>query len=123
MPYAIRIISSRDFLQLDAEGHFDLPMTQRLLCDAMWACVRSGIGRVLIDVRDATTDLTAAQLCSLADVCNQVSHPPGDYRIALLRKHKPEFDRAAFLAAMVKDQGWNIAAFQDFETAFHWLNC
>lgn len=120
MPYDIRIIRSEEFIRLDAEGIIDLPTSQRLMSDAIWACVHSKIGRVLIDVRRATAMLTAAQLAALAEVCRKMSLPQED-RIAILTEPKEDFKRASFLAACVSDQGWNLAAFSDFEQAFNWL--
>lgn len=122
MPYDIRIIRSREFLRLGAEGHFDLLSTRKLFCDAIWACVRGKIGRVLVDVRDATTDLTAAQLGALANVCREVSPPAEGHKIAILNRPQHPFDRASFLAALAQGQGWNIAAFCEFEKAFEWLS-
>jgi len=76
----------------------------------------------LIDVREvATTDMTAAHLCSLADVCREVSAPNEQDKIAILNRPKDEFNRAEFLASMAQGAGWNIMAFQDFEAAFDWL--
>lgn len=122
MPYNIRIIPAREFLRLDAEGHLDLQTSRKLLSDAIWTCLRSKVGRVLIDVREvATTDMTAAHLCSLADVCREVSAPNEQDKIAILNRPKDEFNRAEFLASMAQGAGWNIMAFQDFEAAFDWL--
>jgi hypothetical protein len=120
MPYDIRIIRSEEFIRLDAQGIIDLPISQRLMSDAIWACVHSKIGRVLLDLRKATAHLTAAQLAALAEACRTMSLPHED-RIAILTTPEDEFKRAAFLARCVRDQGWNLAAFSDFEQAFDWL--
>ena len=122
MPYNIRIIPGREFIKLDAEGHLDLEMSRKVLSDVIWTCLRSRMARVLIDVREATSDMTAAHLCKLADVCREISaQDQDDDRIAILSRPKDEFDRAAFLAAKAESAGWNVAAFQEFEKAFDWL--
>jgi hypothetical protein len=121
MPYDIRIIRSRDFMRLDAQGHADFEQCRRLFSDAIWICYRSGIGRVLVDVREATAELTAAQIASLSEVCRTVSVPGGQHRIAILNRPKDEFDRAQLLAEIVQGEGWNVRVFKDFERGFEWL--
>jgi hypothetical protein len=121
MPYDLRIIRSGEFVRADAAGQFDLDATRTLLQDVMWACVRSRIGRVMLDIRDAHSDMTAAQLCALAVVTQDITPPPGQHKIAILTRPELQFDRAALLAGTVQDIGWNLAAFHDFETAFEWI--
>jgi hypothetical protein len=121
MPYDLRIIRSTEFVRADAAGHFDLAASRALFSDVIWACARSKIGRVMLDVRDATADMTAAQVCALAVVANDVVPPDGEHKIAILARPEVQFDRAAMLAATVKDTGWNLAAFNDFERAFDWI--
>lgn len=120
MSYDLRIVHGLDFVRLDAEGHFDLPATRQIFSDIIWACVRSHIGHVLVDVRDAATDMTAAQVASLALVCNEVSPPPDGHKIAILTRR---LDRAGLLAAEAQEKGWKVEAFYQFEPAFEWLSC
>jgi hypothetical protein len=72
-------------------------------------------------VREATCDLTAAQIASLAAACEQAT-PPGEHRVALLNAPKDDFDRAAYVASLSHAEGWNTRAFRSFEEAFEWLN-
>jgi hypothetical protein len=121
MPYDLRIIRSGEFMRADADGHFDLAASRALFLDVILACANCGVGCALLDVRDAVSDMTAAQLCTLADVCRKVS-PPGDqHKIAILTRPQLQFDRAAWLATVAGDEGWNITAFHEFENAFEWL--
>jgi hypothetical protein len=121
MPYDLRIIRSGEFVRADAAGHFDLAASRTLLSDVMWACARSQIGRVMLDVRDATGDMSASQLCALAMVTHEINPPAGEHKIAILTRPELQFDRASFLAATVQGSGWNLAAFHEFERAFEWI--
>jgi hypothetical protein len=121
MPYDLRIIPSRDFIRMDAEGHFDFPQSRQVFRDVMWACAHSKIGRVMLDVRDAKGDVTAAQICALASVCDEVTPDNEQHKVALLCLPYMQFDRAVGLAAAGRDRGWNIMAFYEFEQAFGWL--
>jgi hypothetical protein len=121
MVYDIRMISAKDFIRLDAEGRFDLPATQRMFRDTMWACVNSKIGRVLLDIRDASADMTVAQVVSLAAICGEITPTMKDHKIAILNRPKDELDRAQIVASVAAQHHWNIRAFRDFEQAFDWL--
>jgi len=121
MLYDIRVINWNDCLHLDAQGHFDFDATQRFFRDAIWACAKSRISRILLDVRDATADLTSTQLAKLAVVAANVAPPEGQHKIAILTRPEAQFTNALFVADKAQDQGWNIAAFQEFESALNWL--
>lgn len=122
MPYDIRIVRSREFVRLDADGHFDLAATRTLFADLIWTCARSQIGRVLLDLREAKADLTVAQLVSLANVTHDVAPPPLGHRIALLTRAETQFERASLLATTVQEKGWDMTAFHSFEDALAWLS-
>lgn len=122
MPYDLRIVRSREFVRLDAQGHFDVTASRQLLSDLLFACARSRIGRIMLDVRDATADLTVAQLSSLAQAAREVNPPPDEHRIAILTRPEVQFDRATALAGAAQDNGWNIEAFHGFEESFDWLS-
>ena len=121
MHYDFRLIRGRDFLRLDAQGHFDMLETRRMLLDVMWTCARSGVGRVLLDVRDASTNLTAAQVLGLASICQEVSPTTDDHKIAILNRPSDDLDRAAILADAAEEHGWNIGVFREFEPMFKWI--
>jgi hypothetical protein len=121
MFYDIRMISAKDFIRLDAEGKFDLAATQHMLRDAMWACFNSSVGRVLLDIREASADMSVAQVVSLAAICGEIMPGMKDHKIAILNRPKDELDRAQILASMAAQHQWNIRAFREFEEAFDWL--
>jgi hypothetical protein len=118
MPHDIRIVHSQEFLRTDAQGHYDFEATRRFFMDILWACHRSQIGRILVDVRDATTEMTTAQVCKLAGSCREVDPKAGD-KIAILNPNN--FERSALASQAAQAEGWNVAAFRDFEDAFEWL--
>jgi hypothetical protein len=123
MPFAVHVIRGRDFVRLDATGHIDMASSRALLSDAIWVCVRSKVGRVLIDVREATsTEITVAQIGLLVDVCRQIAPADDVHRIAILNRPIDDYDRAELLAAAARQEGWNIQAFRNFEDAFLWLS-
>ena len=76
---------------------------------------------MLLDVREATAGLSLIQLAKLAMVASEVTPPEGPHKIAILTRPEAQFTNAQFLADKAQDQGWNIAAFQEFETALNWL--
>ena len=121
MPHSLQIIQSKDFVRLDAEGRYNVDETRRLFSDAIWACVHSRIGCILIDVRDAYSEMTATQIGALANVCREIAVDKREHRIAILTEPQFQFDRACILVDAVDGLGWNIAAFHNFEEAFNWL--
>jgi hypothetical protein len=118
MHYDFRMIRGKDFLRLDAQGHFDMAATRNMLRDTIWACTQSKMGRVLLDIRDASTTLTTAQMFQLAQVCQEVSPTTEEHRIAILNRPTDDLDRAETVANAAAEHGWNIAVFRDFEVMF-----
>jgi len=121
MPYDMRVITCKDFLRADANGDFDLQATRRFMSDAVWASFHAGVQRVLLDVRDATTEMTLAQVMNACSALNDMTPIGEQYRLAILNQPKDDFDRAAYAADVAQAEGRNIRAFRSFEEAFDWL--
>jgi hypothetical protein len=122
MPFDIRRISIADFLRTDVTGVFDFEGTKSLLTEIVGSTFRSGINRVLVDVRAAR----AAHI-DVADIYTLVMHVMSlgldrGHKLAILNDPPEEFDGGKLFEQCAVRQGMNVAAFRDFEAALKWLS-
>src|SRR5262245_55677074 len=122
MPHDIRVITVRDFLRADVSGQLDLPASKRLLEELASACVGNPERHILIDGREASgSQLSSVDLLELVNTLRRLGLGLLN-RIAILRVPRENFDRARFFEMLAADRGYHVAAFDDFEEAFDWLN-
>jgi hypothetical protein len=122
MPFDIRRISIADYLRTDVTGVFDFEATRSLLTEVVESCFRSGIHRVLVDVRSARPENIG-----VSDIYTLVMHLISlglerGHRLAILNDPPDDFDRGKLFEQCAVQQGMNVAAFRDFEAALAWLN-
>jgi hypothetical protein len=122
MSFDIRRISIPDFLRTDVMGVFDFEATRSLLTQIVASTFRSGIHRILVDVR-------AARLANIgvADIYTLVMHLMAlgldrGHKLAILNDPPEEFDGGKLFEQCAVRQGMNVAAFRDFEAALEWLS-
>ena len=121
MAHDIRVISARDFLRANVEGQFDLEASKALLCDLAKAVVGCQDRHILIDTRETGTPiLNSSDLFELVQTLKQLGLGVFN-RIAVLRRLKSTFDRGRFFEMLATDRGMQVGTFDDFETAFEWL--
>ena len=117
----IRIIHINDFVRADVDGHFDLKRSQELLKELAGFTRENPTQHILLDGREATSDLTTVDIFNLVSSLFEAGVGVRN-KLALLNRPKDDFDRAAFLELCARNRGFNISAFRDFEAALAWLN-
>jgi hypothetical protein len=130
MPFNLQIIRTSDFIRLNGKGEYDREETRAALRDVATTCIRSGVDRALIDVRDARSDMQMEDLRELAMKFKEMGFCK-HHRLAILHRssagERVEFfsmrpgERAEFFAMCAAQSGWNVQAFDDFERAMEWL--
>ncbi len=121
MAHDIRVISARDFFRANVEGQFDLESSKALLRDLAKAVVGCQDRHILIDTRETGTPiLTSSDLFELVQTLRQLGLGVFN-RIALLRRLTDTFDRGRFFEMLATERGMQVGTFDDFETAFEWL--
>ena len=122
MPFDIRRISIPDFLRTDVAGVFDFEATKFLLSDIVESTFRSGIKRVLVDVRAARpAHIDVADIYTLAMHLMLLGFDRA-HKLAILNDPADDFDRGQLFEQCAVRQGMNVAAFRDFDAALEWLN-
>lgn len=121
MSHDIRVIPARQFLRADVRGRLDLAASKQILERLSAACTAHPGLDLLVDVRD-----TGERLLSSEDLLELVQKLRGlglgvFNRVAILRRPPEAFDRARFFETLASERGFQFAAFEDFEAAFHWL--
>ena len=122
MPYDIRAISSRDFLRTDVNGFVDFPISKKILAEIASACAENENHHILLDTREATTNLSATDVYELVLALQALGFGGNQHRIGVLNRPKDDFDRARFFELCARNRGFNVRAFRDFEEALLWLN-
>ena len=90
----IRIIPARDFLSARADGRVDIEESLRLLREVVDALHPTEAFDVMLDTREALSNLTAAELWYLADAAGR--HPRlQSCRLCILSSDQ-RFDHASF---------------------------
>ena len=124
MAHDIRIIPSSDFLRADVNGRLDLDASKQFLLKLAAATAETPERAVVVDFRDVPDDagrrMSSTELAELVGALLKTDLGVRN-KVAVLRRPTQGFDRAKFFELMAADRGRNIAAFDDFESAFRWL--
>lgn len=120
MPTRINVVPANEFIVASADGEVDFPGTRAGLMKILKAAALHPEAHVLVDVREASSRLQPYEVYSLVAVFNELE-PPFDGRLAIVNRPKDEFNRAQFFALAARVQGFQVAAFQDFDEALRWL--
>jgi hypothetical protein len=121
MPTMYKIINAKDFIKAKPSGATDLEQSKQLLLELAMIAGLSPDYNILSDVRDSYGNLTHNELNQLLLVL--VKHREFfKNKIALLTRNDEQFNRAAFFEICGNIEGFNIAAFIDYEKAINWLN-
>ena len=120
MSTKIKIVTSRDFLEVTPYGAIDITTSRKLLVDIAKAEHSPADYDLLIDFRDTRWYLSTSEVYQLASELSQ----HGDTflrKVAVLILPGLDFKSAAFLATCSHNRGFSVEAFTDFEIAIHWL--
>ena len=119
MPCSLHIVKTRDFVRLNADGHFDFEASKRVLANVARACLERGVDCVLIDIRDAERSLKIEELYRLAQAFQEVGFRHNQ-RLAVLHRYGAA-ERAEIFAMFAHARGWNVRAFDHYEEAIEWF--
>ena len=72
MPRDIKIVPAREFVRTNAQGEFDLEETKNLLLTVFSKMKEANASEVVMDLREATTKMTASDINELLSVLNHV---------------------------------------------------
>jgi hypothetical protein len=121
MAHDIRVIPARDFLRADVHGQVDLEASKALLRALAAAVVGCQERHILIDTRGVgVPTLNSSDLFELVQTLKQLGLGLLN-RIAILRHLTDTFDRGRFFEMLATDRGMHVGTFDDFESAFNWL--
>jgi hypothetical protein len=120
MSLELHIFSAREFIRMGAHGQLDWNNTRALLTKLAAAFVNGRTNLAILDVRDASSELTDDQLFALVHVFRQAGFRP-DHRLAVLHRPFPHA-RSDFFAAAAVHLGFSVGSFDSFERAVEWLS-
>ena len=120
MPIDLKIVPAREFIRTKANGEFDLEGTKELFLSVSSKMKDTNVSEVLMDVRDASTKMTAFDIYELLSVLDHVGSW-SSWKIAIVNRPKDDFDRAKFFELCAQNRGYQVGAFQDFEEAVAWM--
>lgn len=119
MPSDIRVIHTREFLRSTEDGRLDLEESKRLLAEIAASSPPSKHYDVLVDTRDAHSELTVADLLDLASGLGKVRASFAG-RTALVVP-RSRLDHAEFFASCAEQRGFEVQAFTSLGKAMIWL--
>jgi hypothetical protein len=120
MARKVRIINARDFISAKHDGVLNLEESEQLLREVMGISEPLDEFDILVDTREAASQLSATDLWYLAD---RLGHFPKLHtaRTAILCPSE-RLDHASFFALCAESKGINMQAFTSYEEAMVWLN-
>jgi len=116
----VRVIHSQDFLKATPSGELDLEASKQLLLDLAMKNSASGQYDILVDARQATSNLSLTDVAELVDV--MVEHRDSfRSQLAILTRPESTLELTKFMELYAGNRGFQVAAFKDFEEAMNWL--
>ncbi|HDR15236.1 MAG TPA: hypothetical protein ENN79_07115 [Desulfobacteraceae bacterium] len=116
----IKIVTTRDFLEITPDGVINFITSKQLLIDIAKAEHPPADYDLLIDCRDtkwqmSTTDVyeLASELCRHGDTFHR--------KVAILVSSGVNFNSATFLETCSHNRGFSVDAFTDFEATMRWF--
>jgi len=120
VPINVKIVPAKEFIRTQADGEFDLEGTKELFLAVFSKMKEANVSEVVIDLREASTKMTASDINELLSVLNHVGSW-STWKIAIVYRPKNDWDRAKFFELGAQNKGYRVKAFQDFEEALAWL--
>ena len=120
MATKIKIIHSKDFIEVTPEGMFDVDTSRKLLVEIAKSEHLAEDYELFVDFRDTKCNLSVLDVYQLAAEL----YPHGDTfrrKVALLVDPGINFDRASFFETCSHNRGFSIDAFTDYEKAMRWI--
>jgi hypothetical protein len=116
----IKIVTTRDFLEVTPEGIVDIATSRQLLVDIAKAGDHPVDYDLLIDFRDTQWHMSATDLYEIA---SELPEHGGTFRrkVAALVLPGINFDPACFLETCSHNRGFSVNAFTSYEKAIRWF--
>lgn len=120
MATKIKVVTTRDFLEVTPEGVIDINTSKQLLVEIAKAEHPPVDYDLLIDFRDTEWKMSTTALYQLAA---ELTHYGDTFRrkVAVLVLPGINFDPARFLETCSHNRGFLVDAFTDFESAMRWM--
>lgn len=119
MQLDVELIRAREFIRIGPKGRLDLARSRAILKQLSSACRKRGTEKALVDLRDVHSDFGPEELASCLELFKEFGSPYIK-KLALLHG-ADDFRRVRTLALMASLRGWDVRAFDSFESAFDWL--
>ena len=120
MPTKIKIIASKDFVEVTPAGVINVATSRKLLMDIAKVANPPADYELLVDFRHTECNLSITEVYQLAAELFQ--HGDTFHRkIALLVLPGLNFDRANFFETCSRNRGYLVNAFTDYEEAMRWI--
>jgi len=94
VPIDVKIVPAREFIRTNANGEFDLEGTKELFLSVFAKMKDANVSEVIMDVREASSKLTAFEISELFSVLDRESWSA--WKIAIVNRPKDDFDRAKY---------------------------
>lgn len=120
MARSVRVINCRDFVSAKSTGTLNLEEGEELLREVVGASAPLEEFDILVDTREAASQLSATDLWILAD--RLVRHPRTFAGKTAILCPAERFDHARFFALCAENKGIEVQAFTSFEEAMLWLS-
>lgn len=120
MTIAHKIISAKDFIETTASGELDLKASRKLITKLAQALQSVGDVNVLIDVREAYSVISPAEI---EQVVSEMLQLLAGFRnkIAIVHSNRRP-DDAARAKQSLRAAGLELEMFTDYSKAIEWLN-
>ncbi len=116
----LHVIPAKEFVKMTPDGKFDFDSTCELLIKAAAVEIKDSEIEILVDFRNAVTDLTMADIYYLAAELEK-HRTVFREKIALLVSPEQKWDQAKFFELCAVNRGLDVGAFNSYEDAISWL--
>jgi hypothetical protein len=120
MATKIKVITTKDFLEVTPDGIINITTSRQLLADIARAEYHPVGYELLVDFRDTQSCLSVFDVYQLAAELSL----HGDIfrgKVALLVLPGVNFDHARFFETCSHNRGFSVNAFTDYEKAIRWI--
>ena len=116
-----KIISAKDFIKARPNGITDLEQVKQVLLELAMIAGLSPEHEILLDVRESNAGLTHEEIYELIKELEK--HRSFFHnKIAVLSRDDEQYSRAGLFEICANLEGFQVAAFIDYEKAINWLN-
>ena len=116
-----KIINAKDFIKAKPNGITDLEQSKQVLLELAMIAGLSPEHEILLDVRESNAGLTHEEIYELIKELEK--HRSFFHnKIAVLSRDDEQYSRTGFFEICANLEGFQVAAFIDYEKAINWLN-